>query len=95
MLLMISPLGKRIVPFFFVKEIKQNGISICNSQDLPTAFNHHFATVRPKLANEISLNNNGRTHLHYLNNSLPNITNFDLMPTSRSKVLSLLSKLSK
>ena len=49
----------------------------------------------PKLANEIPLNNNGRTHLHYLNNPLPDITNSELMPTSRSKVLSLLSKLSK
>ena len=78
----------------FIKETKQNGISIRNSQDLATAFNHHFATVGPKLANEISLNNIGRTHLHYLNNSLFNITNFELMPTSRSKVLSLLSKLS-
>ena len=65
------------------------------SQDLATAFNHYFASVRPKLANEISLNNNGRTHLYYLNNSLPDTTNFELMPTSRSKVLSLLSKLSK
>ena len=78
-----------------IKEIKQNGISICNSQELATAFNHHFATVGPKLANEIPLNNNGRTHLHYLNNPLPDITNLELMPTSRSKVLSLLSKLSK
>ena len=79
-----------------IKEIKQNGTSICNSQDLATAFNQHFATVGPKLANEISLNNNGRTHLYnYLNNSYPDITNFELMPTSRSKVLSLLSKLSK
>ena len=78
-----------------IKEIKQNGISICNSQELATAFNHHFATVGPKLANEIPLNNNGRTHLHYLNNPLPDITNSELMPTSRSKVLSLLSKLSK
>ena len=31
-----------------IKEIKQNGISICNSQELATAFNHHFATVGPK-----------------------------------------------
>ena len=55
-----------------IKEIKQNGISICNSQELATAFNHHFATVGPKLANEIPLNNNnGHTHLHYLNNPLP------------------------
>ena len=69
-----------------IKEIKQNGISICNSQELATAFNYHFATVGPKLANEIPLNNNGRTHLHYLNNPLPDITNLELMPTSRSKL---------
>ena len=49
-----------------VKEIKQNGVSICNPQELATAFNNHFATVGPKLANEIPLNNSGRTHLHYM-----------------------------
>ena len=78
-----------------IKEIKQNGISICNPKESATAFlNHHFATVGPKLANEMPLNNNGRTHLHYLNNPLPDSTNFELMPTNRSKVLFLLSKLS-
>ena len=78
-----------------VKEIKQNGVSICNPQELATAFNNHFATVGPKLANEIPLNNNGRTHLHYMSNPSPDSANFEFMPTNRSKVLSLLSKLIK
>ena len=78
-----------------VKEIKQNGVSICNPQELATAFNNHFATVGPKLANEIPLNNSGRTHLHYMCNPSPDSANFEFMPTNRSKVLSLLSKLIK
>ena len=78
-----------------IKEIKQNGVSICNRQELATAFNNHFATVGPKLANEIPLNNNGRTHLHYMSNPSPDRANFEFMPTNRSKVLSLLSKPSK
>ena len=78
-----------------IKEIKQNGVSICNPQELAIAFNNHFPTVGPKLANEIPLNNNGRTHLHYVSNPSPDSTNFEFMPTNRSKVLSFLSKLRK
>ena len=78
-----------------IKEINQNGVSICNPQELATAFNNHLATVGPKLANEIPLNNNGRTHLHYMSNLSPDSVNVEFMPTNRSKVLSLLSKLSK
>ena len=37
------------------QEIKQSGVSICNPQELATAFNNHFATVGPKLATEIPL----------------------------------------
>ena len=49
----------------------------------------------PKLANEVPLNNNGRTHLNYMSNPSPYSPNFEFMPTNRSKVISLLSKLSK
>ena len=49
-----------------ISEIKKNGISISNSQDLSETFNDHFATIGPKLAKEIPLNVNDRSHLDYL-----------------------------
>ena len=45
---------------------KAKWISISNSQDMSETFNDHFATVGPKLAKEIPLNVNDRSHLHYL-----------------------------
>lgn len=36
-------------------------------QDLSETFNDHFATIGPKLTNEIPLNVSDRSHLDYLN----------------------------
>ena len=40
-----------------IKEIKQNGVANCNPQELTTAFNNHFATMGPKLVNEMVAHN--------------------------------------
>ena len=54
-----------------IKEIKQNSVSICNPQELAIA----FIIISPlwdqnllMRLNELALNNNGRTHLHYMSN---------------------------
>ena len=46
-----------------VKELVIDGVSITNSPDLSDAFNKHFSTIGPKLADEIPLLNNH--HLEY------------------------------
>ena len=76
-----------------VKELTVNGVSITSPTDLSDAFNEHFYTIGPKLANEIPPAANGnKSCLEYLN-----ITDqrFHFTPTSCSQVFSLLNKLSK
>ena len=41
-----------------VKELRLNGSIISNSSELSNAFNDHFSTIEPRLANEILPNNN-------------------------------------
>lgn len=76
-----------------MKEIKVDGTSICNANELAEAFNYHFANVGPSLANEIS--NGNRSHLDYLDSVLRNNNTFELKHTNTSTVRSLISKLSK
>ena len=76
-----------------IKELIINGVSINKSTDLANAFNEHFSTVGPKLANQIpSAANGDKSCLEYLN-----ITDqrFCFTPTNTSQVLLLLNKLSK
>ena len=76
-----------------IKELIVNGVSINKSTDLANAFNEHFSTVGPKLANQIpSAANGDKSCLEYLN-----ITDqrFCFTPTNTSQVLLLLNKLSK
>ena len=71
----------------------RHGISINKSTHLANAFNEHFSTVGPKLANQIpSAANGDKSCLEYLN-----ITDqrFCFTPTNSSQVLLLLNKLSK
>ena len=70
---------------------KLNDKSIHDSPELSETFNSHFATIGPKLANNISQNSNS-SYLNYLwktNNT------FDLSPTNYSKVFKILFKLCK
>lgn len=78
-----------------IKEIKNNGTSIVNAQELSDAFNEHFASVGPKLAKDIP--NGDRSHLDYLDTSglRSNNVNFELNQTNSSIVSSILSKLCK
>ena len=77
-----------------INEIKLNESTLSDSQKISEEFNNHFAGIGPKLANEIPLSESNRSFLDYLScNSLN--TKFDLKPTDRSTVLSLLSKLCK
>ena len=45
-----------------VKEFKSNGSIISNSSELSNAFNDHFSTIEPRLANEILPNNNNNNN---------------------------------
>ena len=50
-----------------IREINLNGISISESSDLSNAFNDHFSSIGPKLANDIPLSgNNGHCHQKYV-----------------------------
>ena len=76
-----------------IKELIVNDVSINKTTDLANAFNEHFSTIGPKLANEIpSAANGDNSCLDYLN-----ITDqrFCFTPTNSSHVFSLLNKLSK
>ena len=76
-----------------IKELIVNGVSINKTTDLANAFNEHFSSIGPKLANEIpSAANGDNSCLDYLN-----ITDqrFCFTPTNSSQVFSLLNKLSK
>jgi hypothetical protein len=75
-----------------VTEIVHNGTSIYNSNDLSDAFNDHFSSVGPRLANEIPHNEDCPSHLDYLSDS---DGRFELNTTSSSNVCTLLSKLCK
>ena len=46
-----------------VKELRLNGSIISNSSELSNAFNDHFSTIGPRLANEILPNNNNNNNL--------------------------------
>ena len=76
-----------------IEELIVNGVSINETTDLANAFNEHFSTIGPKVANEIpSAANGDKSCLEYLN-----ITDqrFCFTPTNSSQVFSLLNKLSK
>ena len=61
-----------------MKELKLNGSIISNSSELSNAFNEHFSTIGPRLANEISPNDNN-SDLSYINNINVNHNNFSFL----------------
>ena len=67
------------------------GNSIYDSHELSNAFNDHFSSIGPKLANDIHANEDNSSHLDYLAET--GHCTFELKPTSVSKVLLLLSRL--
>ncbi|CAH3169821.1 unnamed protein product [Porites lobata] len=76
-----------------IREINLNGTSISEPSDPSNAFNDHFSSIGPKLANDISLfNNNDHCHRKYVKG----INNrFEFRPTDSGQVLKLLNKLNK
>lgn len=76
-----------------IKEIKLNGSSITNTEEISEVLNGHFATIGPKLAAEVPLVEGGSSHLAYLTPQ-SEIT-FSLKETMVPEVFSLLSKLCK
>ena len=76
-----------------IREINLNGTSLSESSDLSNAFNDHFSSKGPKLANDIPLsNNNNHCHREYVKG----INNrFEFRPTDSGQVLKLLNKLNK
>ena len=76
-----------------IREINLNGISISESSDLSNAFNDHFSSIGPKLANEIPLsNNNGHCHQKYVKSTNNRL---EFHPTNSEQILKLLNKLNK
>ena len=69
------------------------GTFISESSDLSNAFNDHFSSIGPKLANDIPLsNNNDHCHQEYVKG----INNrFEFRPTDSRQILKLLNKLNK
>ena len=66
---------------------------VSESSDLSNAFNEHFSSIGPKLADDIPLsNNNGHCHQKYVKST--NNT-FEFHPTSSEQILKLLNKLNK
>ena len=66
---------------------------ISNSSELSDAFNDHFSTTGPRLANEIPPNDNNNHDLSYINNINVNHNRFSFSSTSSSIVFSHLNKL--
>ena len=72
--------------------MRLNGSIISNSSELSDAFNDHFSTIGPRLANEIPPNDNNNHDLSYINNINVNHNKFSFSPTSSSIVFSHLNK---
>ena len=72
--------------------MRLNGSIISNSSELSNAFNDHFSTIGPRLANEIPPNDNNND-LSYINNINVNHSKFSFSSTSSSTVFSHLNKL--
>ena len=72
--------------------MRLNGSIISNSSELSNAFNDHFSTIGPRLANEIPPNDNNND-LSYINNINVNHYKFSVSSTSSSTVFSHLNKL--
>ena len=77
-----------------INEIKLPcGNSIYDSHELSNAFNDHFSSIGPKLANNSHANKDNSSHLNFLTET--GHCTLELKPTSVSKVLPLLSRLCK
>ena len=74
-----------------VTSLKVNGVSIRNPTVLSNEFNNHFATIGSKLAGNINTSDSDN-YLRYHTNI---DKQFQLYPTTRNKVLSLLNRLNK
>ena len=69
------------------------GSIISNSSELSNAFQDHFSTIEPRLANEIPLNDNNNHDLSYFNNINVNQNKFSFPSSSSSIAFSHLNKL--
>ena len=58
-----------------MSELKVNGSSITNPQELSNEFNDYFVNIGPKLADKITCNQNTNSYMEYLE-PLDNGTNF-------------------
>ena len=90
----INEITARKIKNSYIKEINQCGISISDPLKLSEAFNNHFSSVGPELANEIPCTANNRSHLSYLT-GVKCVGKFKMKPTNSSTVLSLMRKLCK
>ena len=75
-----------------IKEIKVNGVSVHDREGLSSAFNDHFSSIGPKLANSIPKINHCNSFLDYIDETN---ARFELTTTNASVVQLMLSKLCK
>ena len=90
---MINELTSRKQNNFHVKEVLMNDTLLHDPEKLSEAFNNHFATIGPKLAEKFPYHGE-ISHLDYLKNR-GHSDNFQLKETNPGVVLSLLSRLCK
>ena len=88
----VNELTSRKTANLNIKEIQNEGESIYNPQLLSEIFNTHFATIGPKLANEIKSGTNASSHLQYVKGTQERFVLNNINP---SKAFLLLSKLCK
>ena len=77
-----------------VKEVKCDDKTFSDPNQICEVFNEHFASIGPKLAEEIPLDVTGHSHLDYLTTQNYEHS-FQFQETNTSAVFSLLSKLCK
>ena len=90
----INEITSRKQTLSLVKEVKCNDKTFTDPNQICEVFNEHFASIGPKLAEEIPANVTGHSHLDYL--TIQNHEHsFQFQETNTSAVFSLLSKLCK
>ena len=73
----INELTSRKSKSSFVKEIKLEDVTVTDSPGLANAFNNHFVTIGPKLAEKIPSNIDNCSPLHYLSGHLMILNRFN------------------
>lgn len=77
-----------------ITEVDLNGHLINDANKIADAFNDHFSSIGPRLADKISFNEKNRSYVDFLSYQNDNVS-FHLKETNQSTVFILLSQLSR